>query len=133
MGTTTPLLRSHGQADAVVLQQQQGYLRLAAVPEEGDLIVDDLNNVRLVQAPEDLLPRPVRAVQQGRGEVGVEGDELALLPAGKQPTYPIVLEKLRFMESCIEDLHEVVRRLVSSRDCFLIRSHSLCRISYFRR
>ena len=39
-------------------------------------------------------------------------NELALIPAGKQPTYPIVLEKLRFMESCIEELHEVVRRLV---------------------
>lgn len=38
-------------------------------------------------------------------------NELALLPTGKQPTYPIVLEKLRFMETCIEDLHEVVRRL----------------------
>ncbi|TBU50620.1 hypothetical protein BD309DRAFT_944335 [Dichomitus squalens] len=38
-------------------------------------------------------------------------NELALIPAGKQPTYPIVLEKLRFMESCIEELHEVVRRL----------------------
>ena len=40
-------------------------------------------------------------------------NELGLLPTGKQPTYPIVLEKLRFMETCIEDLHEVVRRLVS--------------------
>ncbi|KAI0747983.1 hypothetical protein C8Q80DRAFT_706915 [Daedaleopsis nitida] len=38
-------------------------------------------------------------------------NDLALIPEGRQPTYPIVLERLRFMESCIEDLHEVVRRL----------------------
>ncbi len=39
-------------------------------------------------------------------------NELALIPHGKQPTYPIVYEKLRFMESCIQELNEVVRRLV---------------------
>ena len=40
-----------------------------------------------------------------------------MLPAGKQPTYPIMLEKLRAMETCIEDLRTVVARLVSpSRD-----------------
>ncbi|RDX48277.1 hypothetical protein OH76DRAFT_1404850 [Lentinus brumalis] len=38
-------------------------------------------------------------------------NELALIPHGKQPTYPIVYEKLRFMESCIQELNEVVRRL----------------------
>ncbi|KAI0781080.1 hypothetical protein BD413DRAFT_600524 [Trametes elegans] len=38
-------------------------------------------------------------------------NEIALLSVGKQPAYPIVLEKLRFMESCIEDLREVIKRL----------------------
>ncbi|EIW60524.1 uncharacterized protein TRAVEDRAFT_57745 [Trametes versicolor FP-101664 SS1] len=38
-------------------------------------------------------------------------NELAVLSDGKQPAYPIVLEKLRFMETCIEDLHEVIKRL----------------------
>ena len=39
-------------------------------------------------------------------------NELAMLPAGKQPMYPIMLEKLRAMETCIEELHAVVTRLV---------------------
>ncbi|KAI0361946.1 hypothetical protein OH77DRAFT_1416133 [Trametes cingulata] len=38
-------------------------------------------------------------------------NELAMLSVGRQPAYPIVLEKLRFMETCIEDLHEVIKRL----------------------
>ena len=39
-------------------------------------------------------------------------NELAMLSVGRQPAYPIVLEKLHFMENCIEDLHDVIRRLV---------------------
>ena len=38
-----------------------------------------------------------------------------MLSVGRQPAYPIVLEKLHFMENCIEDLHDVIRKLVGCR------------------
>ena len=41
-------------------------------------------------------------------------NQLAMLPPGTQPAYPIVYEKLRAMETCIEELRVVVTRLVCS-------------------
>ena len=68
----------HGQADAEVRKQARCALLGAAAPEKAHLVVADLDDIGLPQAPEDLRLRRIGIRPQRQAEVRVEAEELAV-------------------------------------------------------
>ena len=72
--------RDKNEPDAELVQKLlRGFLIGNVSEEEGDLLVTDLYNVRLPQAPEHLLLCLRKIIPERPAEIGVEGNELSVL------------------------------------------------------